>query len=335
MAAVTDIGIDLGTSTIAVYVRGKGITIREPALVAYDADAGKVRAIGDEARQLVGHTTGNHVAIKPLAQGKISDFMIIERMLRYFVDKAIGRRGILKPRISICVPSGVTEIEKRAVIEATYQAGAREVTLVKEPIAAAIGADLDITRPNGNMVVDVGGGLTDIAVMSLCGVVVSASVPVAGDNLTRSIISFLRSNYGLFIGEQTAESVKLKLGSSTGSAELEKLTINGRNVATGLPKTVTLTRSDVQEAFRGPIRQIVEAVRNVLERTPPDLAGDLQSRGIILAGGGCRIEGLEEILEKQTGLHVMTAQNPESVVAYGTWKFASVLDAFENGKVLS
>ncbi|MBR2188801.1 MAG: rod shape-determining protein [Eubacterium sp.] len=330
MAAVTDIGIDLGTSTIAIYVRGKGIIIREPALVAYDTDAGKVRAIGDEARQLVGHTTGNNVAIKPLAQGKISDFMIIERMLRYFIDKALGRRGLLKPRISICVPGGVTEIEKRAVIEATYQAGAREVTLVKEPIAAAIGAELDITRPDGNMVIDIGGGLTDIAVISLCGIVVSSSIPVAGDNMTRAIVSFLRSNYGLFIGEQTAESIKLKLGSANSSYEKDKLTINGRNVASGLPKTVTLTRSDVQEALRGPVRQIVEAVRNVLERTPPDLAADLQERGIVLTGGGCQVEGLEDILERQTGLHVMTAQNPGSVVALGTWKYASVLDEFEN-----
>lgn len=330
MASVTDIGIDFGTSTIAVYMRGKGIILREPALVAYDTDSDKVRAIGEEAKHLVGHTAGNNVAIKPLAQGKISDFMITERMLKYFVEKAMGRRGILKPRIAICVPSGVTDVEKRAVIEATYQAGARDVTIVREPIAAAIGAELDITKPDGNMVVDVGGGLTDIAVISMCGIVVSSSVPIAGDNFTHAIVSYLRNRYGLFIGEQTAESIKIKLGSISSTYEEDKMTVNGRNVMSGLPKTVTLTASDVQQAFRKPMMDIVEAVRNVLERTPPDLAGDLQERGIILAGGGCQVTGLEKALEKSTGLHVMTAQNPDSVVAIGTGRYTAVLSEFEN-----
>lgn len=329
MAAQTDIGIDLGTSTIAIYVRGKGIIIREPALVAYDKDSNKVRAIGDEARALVGHTAGNNIAIKPLSQGRISDFMITERMLKYFIDKAMGRRGIRKPRIAICLPSGITEIERRAVTEATYQAGARDVTLVKEPIAAAIGAELDIMKPEGNLVVDVGGGLTDIAVISLCGIVVSSSVQVAGDNFTHAIVSHLRNHYDLFIGEQTGESIKYKLGSTASTGGAEMMTVNGRNIATGLPGSVTLTDRDVREAFKEPMREIVEAVRNVLERTPPDLAGDLQERGMVLAGGGSQIVDLAEELEDKTGLHVMTLQNPSSVVAIGTGRYTSVLSAFE------
>ncbi|MGI6117754.1 MAG: rod shape-determining protein [Bilifractor sp.] len=330
MASVTDIGIDFGTSTIAVFVRGKGIILREPALVAYDTDSDKVRAIGEEAQHLVGHTAGNNVAIKPLAQGKISDFMITERMLKYFVEKAMGRRGILKPRIAICVPSGVTEVERRAVIEATYQAGARDVTIVKEPIAAAIGAELDVTKPAGNMVVDVGGGLTDIAVISMCGIVISSSVAVAGDNYTHAIVSYLRNRYGLYIGEQTAESIKLKLGSVREEYPENTMTINGRNVMSGLPKTVTISTSDVMEAFQKPTKDIVEAVRNLLERTPPDLAGDLQERGIVLAGGGSQVKGLEQALERSTGLHIMTVQNPENVVAIGTGRYTSVLAEFEN-----
>jgi rod shape-determining protein MreB len=330
MSSITDIGIDFGTSTIAVYVRGKGIILREPALVAYDTDSDKVRAIGEEAKHLVGHMAGNNVAIKPLAQGKISDFMITERMLKYFVEKAMGRRGIFKPRVAICVPSGVTEVEKRAVIEATYQAGARDVTIVREPIAAAIGAELDITKPDGNMVVDVGGGLTDIAVMSLCGIVVSSSVPIAGDNFTHAIVSYLREQYGLFIGEQTAESIKLKLGSVNRTSEEDTLTVNGRNVMSGLPKTVVLNAADVQRAFRKTIMDIVEAVRNVLERTPPDLAGDLKERGIVLAGGGCQVIGLAEAIESSTGLHVMMTPNPDGVVAIGTGRYTAVLAEFEN-----
>lgn len=330
MAPQTDIGIDFGTNTIVIYAKNKGIIIREPALVAYDKDSDQVRAFGEEARQLVGHTAGNNVAIKPLAQGKISNFVITEKMLKYFVNKSIGRRGFLKPRISVCVPSGVTEVEKRAVIEATYQAGARDVHLVSEPVAVAVGAELDITKPDGNMVVDVGGGLTDIAVISLCGIVVSSSINIAGEDFNRTIIEMLRKNYGLFIGEQTAETIKMVLGSTNSSESSEQMTVNGRNIDTGLPKSVTLDRDEVQRAFRSVINQIINGVKNVLERTPPDLAGDIQSRGILLAGGGCQVEGLQQLMERRLGIKVLVAENPASVVAIGTGRYSQIMDQFEN-----
>ena len=329
MAAATDIGIDLGTASILVYAKGKGIVLKEPSVVAYDKDSDKVKAIGEEARQMIGRTPGNIMAIRPLRQGVISDYVITEKMLRYFIQKSMGRRGFRKPRIVICVPSGVTDVERRAVEEATYQAGAREVTIVEEPIAAAIGAGIDITKPCGNMIVDIGGGTTDIAVISLGGIVVSSSIRIAGDNFNEAIIRYVRKNHGLFIGEQTAEAVKIKIGTAYQQPELMTMDIKGRNVVTGLPKTVTRTSEEIREALVDTVSQIVEAVHSVLEKTPPELAADVSERGIVLTGGGALLDGLEEVISERTGINTMTAENPASVVALGTGEYVEIMADFE------
>lgn len=330
MAAVTDIGIDLGTASILVYTKGKGIVLKEPSVVAYDKDADKVRAIGEEARQMIGRTPGNIMAIRPLRQGVISDYMITEKMLRYFIQKSMGRKSFRKPRISICVPSGVTEVERRAVEEATYQAGARDVTIIEEPIAAAIGAGIDITKPFGNMIVDIGGGTTDVAVISLGGIVVASSIRVAGDNFNEAIIRYVRKNHKLFIGEQTAEAIKLKIGTAYKRLEEKSMDIKGRNVVTGLPKTVHLTSPEVCEALKDTVNQIVETVQNVLEKTPPELAADVADRGIVLTGGGALLDGIEEVIQERTGINTMTTENPELAVAVGTGKYVEMMDKFNH-----
>ncbi|MCI8813833.1 MAG: rod shape-determining protein MreB [Lachnospiraceae bacterium] len=322
--AATDIGIDLGTSSILVYATGKGIVLKEPSVVAYDKDTEKIKAIGEEARQMIGRTPGNVVAIRPLRQGVISDYDITEKMLKYFISKAIGRRAFRKPRISICVPSGVTEVEKKAVEEATYQAGAREVHLIEEPIAAAIGSGIDILRPCGNMVVDIGGGTSDIAVISLGGTVVSASVKVAGDNFDEAIMRHVRKNHNLFIGERTAEDIKIQIGMACERPELMTLEIKGRNVITGLPKSVTLTSEEIRQAMYDCTSQIVDAVHGVLEKTPPELAADVVDRGIVLTGGGALLGGIENLIEQKTGINTMTAQDPMLAVAVGTGKYAEI-----------
>lgn len=322
--ASTDIGIDLGTSSILVYATGKGIVLKEPSVVAYDKDTEKIKAIGEEARQMIGRTPGNVVAIRPLRQGVISDYDITEKMLKYFISKAIGRRAFRKPRISICVPSGVTEVEKKAVEEATYQAGAREVYLIEEPIAAAIGSGIDILRPCGNMVVDIGGGTSDIAVISLGGTVVSASVKVAGDNFDEAIMRHVRKNHNLFIGERTAEDIKIQIGMACERPELLTLEVKGRNVITGLPKSVTLTSEEIRQAMYECTSQIVDAVHGVLEKTPPELAADVVDRGIVLTGGGALLGGIENLIEQKTGINTMTAQEPMLAVAVGTGKYAEI-----------
>ena len=322
--ASTDIGIDLGTSSILVYATGKGIVLKEPSVVAYDKDTEKIKAIGEEARQMIGRTPGNVVAIRPLRQGVISDYDITEKMLKYFISKAIGRRAFRKPRISICVPSGVTEVEKKAVEEATYQAGAREVHLIEEPIAAAIGSGIDILRPCGNMVVDIGGGTSDIAVISLGGTVVSASVKVAGDNFDEAIMRHVRKNHNLFIGERTAEDIKVQIGMACERPELMTLEIKGRNVITGLPKSVTLTSEEIRQAMYDCTSQIVDAVHGVLEKTPPELAADVVDRGIVLTGGGALLGGIESLIEQKTGINTMTAQDPMLAVAVGTGKYEEI-----------
>ncbi len=322
--AATDIGIDLGTSSILVYATGKGIVLKEPSVVAYDKDTEKIKAIGEEARQMIGRTPGNVVAIRPLRQGVISDYDITEKMLKYFISKAIGRRAFRKPRISICVPSGVTEVEKKAVEEATYQAGAREVHLIEEPIAAAIGSGIDILRPCGNMVVDIGGGTSDIAVISLGGTVVSASVKVAGDNFDEAIMRHVRKNHNLFIGERTAEDIKIQIGMACERPELLTLEVKGRNVITGLPKSVTLTSEEIRQAMYECTSQIVDAVHGVLEKTPPELAADVVDRGIVLTGGGALLGGIEDLIEQKTGINTMTAQEPMLAVAVGTGKYAEI-----------
>ena len=323
MAAV-DIGIDLGTTSILVYAKGKGIVLKEPSVVAYDKDADRIRAIGEEARQMIGRTPGNITAIRPLRQGVISDYLITERMLKYFIQKAMGRRAFRKPRINICIPSGVTEVEKKAVEEATYQAGAKEVTLIEEPVAAAIGAGIDITLPFGNLIVDIGGGTTDIAVISLGDTVVSSSLKVAGNDFDQAIIRYVRRVHNLFIGEQTAEAVKIRIGGAYPRPQTDTMEVKGRNVITGLPKT--LTSEEVREALKETTAQIVEAIHGVLETTPPELAADIAERGIILTGGGSLLEGLEELIEETTGINTMTAENPAHAVAEGTGRYNEIME---------
>ena len=323
--AGTDVGIDLGTASILVYIRGKGVVLKEPSVVAFDRDTNKIKAIGEEARLMLGRTPGNIVAVRPLRQGVISDYTVTEKMLKFFIQKAIGKKTFRKPRIAVCVPSGVTEVEKKAVEDATYQAGARDVFIIEEPMAAAIGAGIDISRPCGNMIVDIGGGTTDIAVISLNGTVVSTSVKIAGDDFDEAIVRYMRKKHNLLIGERTAEDIKIKVGSCFKRAEVDSIDVRGRNLVTGLPKTVTVTSEETEEALRESTAQIVEAVHSVLERTPPELTADIADRGIVLTGGGALLRGLEELLESKTGINTMTAEEPMKCVAIGTGKYVENL----------
>nr|WP_288976810.1 rod shape-determining protein [uncultured Shuttleworthia sp.] len=321
----TDIGIDLGTASILVYVKGKGVVLKEPSVVAFDRDTNKIKAIGEEARLMIGRTPGNIIAVRPLRQGVIADYTVTEKMIKYFVQKAIGRRSYRKPRISVCVPSGVTEVEKRAVEDATYAAGAREVAIIEEPIAAAIGAGIDISKPCGNMIVDIGGGTSDIAVISLGGSVVSTSIKIAGDNFDEALVRYMRKKHNLLIGERTAEDIKIKIGSCYPLDEAQTMDVRGRNLVTGLPKVITVSSEETEEALHEPTVQIVEAVHSVLEKTPPELAADVADRGIILTGGGSLLRGLEQLMEERTGINAMTAEDPMTCVAIGTGKYVDLL----------
>ena len=274
---------------------------------------------------MLGRTPGNIVAVRPLRQGVISDYTVTEKMLKYFIQKATGKRSFRRPRIAVCVPSGVTEVEKKAVEDATYQAGAREVMIIEEPIAAAIGAGIDISRPCGNMIVDIGGGTSDIAVISLGGAVVSTSVKIAGDDFDEAIVRYMRKKHNLLIGERTAEDIKIKVGTCYPSAEVDRMSVRGRNLVTGLPKSVEVTSEDCEEALRESTMQIVEAVHSVLEKTPPELAADIADRGIVLTGGGALLRGLEELLEEKTGINTMTAEDAMKCVAIGTGKFVEFM----------
>jgi len=321
----SDIGIDLGTASVLVYIKGKGVVLKEPSVVAFDRDSNKIKAIGEEARLMLGRTPGNIVAVRPLRQGVISDYTVTEKMLKYFIAKAIGKKRFRAPRISVCVPSGVTEVEKKAVEDATYAAGARDVEIIEEPIAAAIGAGIDISRPCGNMIVDIGGGTTDIAVISLNGTVVSASVKIAGDDFDDAIVRYMRKKHNLLIGERTAEDIKIKIGSAYRRPESVSMEVRGRNLVTGLPKTILVTSEETEEALRETTSQIVEAVHSVLEKTPPELAADIADRGIVLTGGGCLLYGLEELIEEKTGITTMTAEDPMTAVAIGTGRYIEFL----------
>ena len=321
----SDIGIDLGTASVLVYIKGKGVVLKEPSVVAIDRDTTKVKAIGEEARFMLGRTPGNIMAIRPLRQGVISDYDVTEKMMKYFIQKAGGKRFFRKPRISVCIPSAATEVEKRAVEEATYNAGAREVAIIEEPIAAAIGAGIDISKPCGNMIVDIGGGTSDVAVISLGGSVVNASVKVAGDDFDDAIIKYMRKKHSLLIGEMTAEEIKIKIGSAFKRPELVTLDVRGRNLLTGLPNTITVTSDETLEALELPCKQIVDSVHQVLEKTPPELAADIADRGIVLTGGGALLWGMEQLLEAKTGISTVTAENPMNCVAIGTGKFVEFL----------
>lgn len=320
-----DIGIDLGTASVLVYVKGKGVILKEPSVVAFDRDSNTIKAIGEEARLMLGRTPGNIVAVRPLRQGVISDYTVTEKMIAYFVRKALGRRTFRKPNISICVPSGVTEVERKAVEEATYAAGAREVHLIDEPVAAAIGAGIDISKPCGNMIVDIGGGTADVAVISLGGTVVNTSIKLAGDDFDEAIVRHIRRKHNMLIGERTAEDIKIKIGTTYPLIEEESMEIRGRDLLTGLPKTVTVTSSETEVALREVTGQIVEAVISVLEQTPPELSADILDRGIILTGGGAMLRGLEELIEERTGIKTITADDPMKVVAIGTGQFVEFM----------
>ncbi len=325
--ASADIGIDLGTASILVYVKGKGVVLREPSVVAYDKDQEKIVEIGEEARLMLGRTPGNIISIKPLRHGVISDYTTTEKMLKYFIRKAVGRNFFgRRPKICVCVPSGVTEVEKRAVEEATYNAGAREVTIIEEPIAAAIGAGIDIVRPVGNMVVDIGGGTTDIAVISMRGAVVSKSIKVAGDDFDDAIVRYIRKRHNLLIGDRTAEEVKINVGTCYKRPENISMDVRGRNLMNGLPKTVLITSDETEEALREPTGQIVEAIHAVMEKTPPELAADIADRGIVLTGGGALLHGMEQLIEEKTGITTITAEDPLSAVAIGTGKYVEFID---------
>lgn len=326
----SDIGIDLGTRNSLVYSTGKGMVLREPSVVVYDKETEKIRAIGEEARHMEGHVTTNSMeVIRPIKQGVIVDYIVMEKMLRFFISKALGGRFFRKPRISICVPSGITEIERKAVEEAAYQAGARKVFLVEEPIAAAIGAGIDITKPFGNLIVDIGAGTTDIAVTSLAGIVVSNTIKVAGDNFDRAIMHYVREKHSLFIGEDTAEKIKMQIGTAYKEADPRVMEVKGRNVVTGLPKVAAITSEEIRVALRDATSQIVEAVHSVLEKTPPELAADIVDRGIVLTGGGALLNGIDTLIEQKTGVHTLTVQDPMMVVAVGTGKYAEVMAKME------
>lgn len=320
-----DIGIDLGTASILVYVKGKGVVLKEPSVVAFDRDTNRIKAIGEEARLMLGRTPGNIVAVRPLRQGVISDYTVTEKMLKYFIQKAVGKQRFRKPLISICVPSQVTEVERKAVEDAAFQAGARDVKIIEEPIAAAIGAGIDIARPCGNMVVDIGGGTSDIAVISLGGTVVSASIKIAGDDFDDAIVRYMRKKHNLLIGERTAEDIKIRIGSAYPRPESVTVDVRGRNLVTGLPKTITVTSEETEEALKDTTSQIVEAVHSVLEKTPPELAADIADRGIVLTGGGSLLYGLEELIESKTGITTMTAEDPMTAVAIGTGRYVEFL----------
>ena len=306
----TDIGIDLGTASILVYIRGKGVVLKEPSVVAFDRDTNKIKAIGEDARLMLGRTPGNIVAVRPLRQGVISDYTVTEKMLKHFIQKALGRKTFRKPRIAVCVPSGVTEVEKKAVEDATYQAGAREVSIIEEPIAAAIGAGIDV--------------------ISLGGTVVSASIKIAGDDFDESLVRYMRKKHNLLIGERTAEDIKIKIGSAYKRPEPDFMDVRGRNLVTGLPKTVKVSSEETEEALREPTLQIVEAIHSVLERTPPELAADIADRGIVLTGGGSLLRGLEELISDRTGINTMTAEDPMTAVAIGTGKYVEFLVGYKD-----
>jgi len=323
-----DIGIDLGTASVLIYVKGKGIVLREPSVVAIDKNTDKILAVGEEARRMLGRTPGNIVACRPLREGVISDYHVTERMLKYFLNKVTASSffRLFKPRVMICVPSGVTEVEKRAVEDAAVQAGARKTYLIEEPIAAAIGAGIDITKACGSMVVDVGGGTTDIAVISLGGTVVSTSIKVAGDKFDEAIVRYMRKKHNIMIGERTAEDLKVNIGTVFPRPQEVYMDIRGRNLVSGLPKTITVSSSELMEALEEPVSSVVEAVHSVLERTPPELAADISDRGIVMTGGGSLVYGLDKLLEHKMGIKVIIADDAVSAVALGTGKVLENLD---------
>ena len=316
-----DMGIDLGTANTLVHVKGQGIVLCEPSVVAVQAGTGKVLAVGQEAKRMLGRTPGDIVAIRPMKDGVIADFETVEKMIRYFFAKVHKRKTLVRPRVVIGIPSGITEVEKRAVRESAEQAGAREIFLIEEGLAAAIGADIPISEPAGHMVIDIGGGTTEIAVISLGGMVVSDSIRVAGDEFDDAIIKYMRSNYNLVIGERMAEEVKFKLGNAFPEKKTDSMELKGRDSVTGLPKTLELESSEVRKALAEPVKEIVDGIKFALAKTPPELASDISDRGIVLTGGGALLKGLDKHISKETGVPVILAENPLTCVVMGAGKF--------------
>ena len=322
-----DMAIDLGTANTLVYVKGEGIVLNEPSIVAIHQADNTVLAVGKEAKAMLGRTPGNIVAIRPLKDGVIADFDVTEKMLDYFIRRVHKRRALVRPRIVIGVPSGITQVEKRAVRDSAMQAGAREVYLIEEPMAAAIGAGMPITEPGGNMVVDIGGGTTEVAVISLSGIVYSRSVRIAGDEMDEAIVQYIRKNYNLLVGERRAEEIKIRLGSAYPmGGERRTMEVKGRDLIDGIPKTIVIGDDEIREALREPIMTIVDAVRTALERTPPELAADIVDKGIVLTGGGALLKGLDLLLRQETNLPITIAEDPLSCVALGTGKVLDELD---------
>jgi len=328
-----EVGIDLGTANVLVYIKGKGVVLNEPSVVAINRDTNEILAVGEEARQMLGRTPSNIIAVRPLRDGVISDYDVTERMLKYFIRKTCGSSRFFKPRIMVCVPSGVTEVEKRAVREAATQAGGKSVYLMEEPVAAAIGAGLDIAKPDGIMIIDIGGGTTDVAVIALGGIVTSTSVKVAGDKFDEAIIKYMRKEHKLYIGERTAEEMKMTIGTAYPREEVVVKECRGRDLVTGLPKSIEITSKEMMEALDEPLQVICEVAHGVLERTPPELSADISNSGIVITGGGALLHGIDKRIEERTGIKVRIAEDPKSCVAIGTGKALNSIDAIENNQM--
>ena len=324
-----ELGIDLGTATVLVYEKGKGVILKEPSVVAINMNNNKILAIGEEARKMRGRTPGNIVAVRPLKDGVISDYNITERMLKEFIRKAAGKRNLVAPKVMVCIPCQATEVEKRAVLEATRNSGAKRVHLIEEPLAAAIGVGLDITKPNGVMIVDIGGGTSDIAVISLGGIVVRQSIKVAGDKFDEAIIKYVRNKYKIMIGEKTAEELKIEVGSACKDSRNLSTIMKGRNLITGLPDEIEITTEEIRKALEEPVSAIVQSVKSVLEVTPPELAADIIEKGIVMTGGGCLLHGLDKLIEIETGINVIIADSADECVAEGTGKVLSYFDKID------
>ena len=324
-----DMGIDLGTANTLVYIKGQGIVVREPSVVVIRDDSKEVLAVGEEPKRMIGRTPGNIVAIRPMKDGVIADFDVTQSMLSYFIQKAAAKKGVVSPRIAICVPFGVTEVEKRAIEEAARTAGAKDAFLIEEPMAAAIGAGLRIEEPEGNMVVDIGGGTSEIAIISLGGIVTAKSIRLGGDELDEAIVNYVKKEYSLMIGERTAEDVKIRIGSAYKEGEEMEMEIRGRDLISGLPKTMQISSSEVRDALRDPVNSIVDGIKSTLEKTPPELASDIMENGIMLTGGGALLKGLDKLVKEETGMPVKIAENPLDCVAIGTGKSVEDQEIFE------
>ncbi|WP_273484052.1 rod shape-determining protein [Desulforamulus ruminis] len=329
----SDIGVDLGTASVLVYVKGKGIVLREPSVVAINKDTGRIIAVGEEARRMLGRTPGNIVATRPLREGVIADYDVTEKMLRYFINKANGKKWFFRPRVMVCIPSGVTGVEERAVRQATIQAGGRTAHLIEEPLAAALGAGIDISEPSGSMVVDIGGGTSDVAVLSLGGIVVSRSIRVGGDKFDEAIVRYIRKEFSLMIGERTGEEIKVEIATAHPQRTGEKvMQIRGRDLITGLPKAVTVSSHQIYQAIEEPLEAVVGAVKEVLEVTPPELAADIVNKGIVMTGGGALLNGMDTLLSEETGLPVYVADDAISCIALGTGKALAMMNVLPKQK---